>query len=240
MNVPIPPELRPISDEACRFVRSKRLEIVERFAGDAYAPDEIPISIFMAGSPGAGKTEYSKALLTAMQDTTPFHSITRIDGDEIRSILPGYTGTNSYLFQPAISLAINKIQDYALKNSKSFILDGTFSEFQIAKINVQRSIDRGRIVILVYIFQDPETCWRFTQKREKSEGRNIPKDIFIEQLYASKNVAQNIKNHFGDRVHLWVIEKDLKVPSLKAHTDVSNIDEYVHIMHTKSQLARLL
>ena len=47
----------------------------------------------MAGSPGAGKTEYSKRFVDGVKKDTGA-SIVRIDGDEIREILPQYNGSN--------------------------------------------------------------------------------------------------------------------------------------------------
>ena len=49
-----------LSDEAIKFVKSHKNEIVSKFANKLkYPPVEKPFTIFMAGSPGAGKTEFS-------------------------------------------------------------------------------------------------------------------------------------------------------------------------------------
>lgn len=69
-----------------------------------------PVSIFMAGSPGAGKTEVSKELVKEF-DRKPM----RIDADELRALCPDYVGTNAHLFQKAANKAINVLYDYALK-----------------------------------------------------------------------------------------------------------------------------
>ena len=50
----------------------------------------------MAGSSGAGKTESSKNLIKKFSKDD--HQIIRIDPDELRIKIPGYTGSNSYLF----------------------------------------------------------------------------------------------------------------------------------------------
>ena len=52
-----------------------------------------PESYFMAGSPEAGKTEYSKRFVDGVKKDTGA-SIVRIDGDEIREILPQYNSSN--------------------------------------------------------------------------------------------------------------------------------------------------
>ena len=49
---------------ANEFIKKNKKLLFEKFACDKiYKPRENPILLFMAGSPGAGKTEYSKALI---------------------------------------------------------------------------------------------------------------------------------------------------------------------------------
>lgn len=63
-------------------------------------PEANPVSVFMPGSPGAGKTEASIELLKLKgADGT---RVLRIDPDELREDLPGYTGENSWLFQRTV------------------------------------------------------------------------------------------------------------------------------------------
>lgn len=67
-----------------------------------YASEVIPISVFMAGSPGAGKTEFSKNLIALLEKNNE-RRVVRIDGDEVRPLMQGYAGNNSHLFQGAVS-----------------------------------------------------------------------------------------------------------------------------------------
>ena len=85
--------------------------------------------IFMAGSPGAGKTEFVKELkeLDKKRQLTSKESFGVIDPDALRDCLPGYTGDNSHLFQNAISIGVGVLFRSALKNSQNIIVDGTFS-----------------------------------------------------------------------------------------------------------------
>ncbi|HBB56489.1 TPA: hypothetical protein DEW47_02775 [Patescibacteria group bacterium] len=50
-----------------------------------------------------------------------------------RSQTPSCIGGNAYLFQGAVSIAVEKIHDSVLKNRQNFILDGTLSNFEKAK-----------------------------------------------------------------------------------------------------------
>ena len=87
-------ELKKQAEEFAR-VNKKRLakEITDI---TKYAPDDIPVSVFMAGSPGAGKTEYSKNLIQILEENKK-HKVIRIDGDELRQYIPGYSGKTQNL-----------------------------------------------------------------------------------------------------------------------------------------------
>lgn len=72
-----------ISKEALKFAKQNKKRIAKELTNPAvYLPDEMPISVFMAGSPGAGKTEYSKLLIQTFEKDVS-HPVARIDADEI-------------------------------------------------------------------------------------------------------------------------------------------------------------
>ena len=78
-----------------------------------------------------------------------------------------YTGSNAYLFQPAVSILVAAIHDFALKKKQSFILDGTLSNFEIADENISRSLKRKRHVQILYVYLNPEKAWEFVRAREE-------------------------------------------------------------------------
>ena len=83
---------------AIEFAKRNKNQIATRFTDiEIFKPDEMPVSVFMAGSPGAGKTEYSKNLILLLEDFKKGRVI-RIDPDDIRSEFVDYNGRNSYLF----------------------------------------------------------------------------------------------------------------------------------------------
>jgi len=51
-----------------------------------------------------------------------------IDPDAIRDLLPGYSGANSYLFQRAVSIAVDDLFRHILKHQQSAFVDGTLSD----------------------------------------------------------------------------------------------------------------
>ena len=53
-----------LSEEAFRWIKTNYKKIIRKFADTAeYVADVFPTTLFMAGSPGAGKTEISKRLI---------------------------------------------------------------------------------------------------------------------------------------------------------------------------------
>ncbi len=236
----LPPEFQAIANEAIIYVKEHRKEIIRRFAGEDFPTSKNPISIFMAGSPGAGKTEYSKILLNILQEDWGVSKTVRIDADEIRSTLPHYAGSNAYLFQAAASIGVDKIHDYVLKKRKNFILDGTFSNKEIARSNISRSLCRDRRIIIVYIYQDPIIAWKFTKMREAKEGRRIPRDSFIDQFFSAGEVVQSMKGEFGEKIAIWLVEKNLETKKENIRINIDRIDSHLSNAYSRSQLESIL
>lgn len=110
------------SEKAKVFIKEHKRFIIDKFASlEKYPPREHPFSMFMAGSPGAGKTEFSKALFESsdfLESTEfPIYAV-RIDADEIKDIIPQYNGGNSDVVQGASSLGVEKLYDSVLKISR--------------------------------------------------------------------------------------------------------------------------
>lgn len=196
--------------QAVKFARRNKVKIAKELTDTAiYAPDIAPVSVFMAGSPGAGKTEFSRSLIKILEGDRE-RRVVRIDGDEVRPLIPGYTGGNSHLFQGAISLVVEKMHDLVLHNRQSFVLDSTLAKYEKAADNIRRSLKKSRAVFIFYIYQKPEVAWRFTQARETAEGRNIPKEAFIEQFIGSRSTATKIFDEFKDKIMLFLVKKNFE------------------------------
>jgi replication-associated recombination protein RarA len=120
-----------VEQEALEYARAQKKVIARRLTDlTVYLPEKDPVSVFMAGSPGAGKTEASIELIAKIG--TP---VIRIDPDELRSEFPAYNGENAY-FQKAVSVLVDRIHDNALDQSQNFLLDGTLSRYDLARKNV--------------------------------------------------------------------------------------------------------
>jgi predicted ABC-type ATPase len=164
-------------------------------------------AVFMAGSPGAGKTEIAKLIL---EDFSP--APIRIDADDFRQHFEGYSGTNSHIFQQAATDMVQKMLDRVLHSAKSgvpvpFILDGTFTYARV-RDNLKRAIDRGYAVEVYYVYQKPLLAWQFTQAREKKDGRIVPEDVFIRTFIQARANVIEMKRLFGDAINVTVIIKD--------------------------------
>ncbi|MCK5212144.1 zeta toxin family protein [Candidatus Parcubacteria bacterium] len=113
-----------ISEKAIDHIKklAKSKELYNVFANsDKYRAFLSPVTIFMAGSPGAGKTEFSKNMIIKLNNKYDY-PIVRIDADEIRELCPDYNGNNSHLFQGAVSTGVNKLYDHVLKKKYNVLL----------------------------------------------------------------------------------------------------------------------
>ncbi len=233
-------ELKQASVEFAK--KNKEIIASELTDKSIYQPDDNPISIFMAGSPGAGKTEYSKNMIELHEK----HKIKviRIDGDELREKIPGYTGTNSSVIQGAISIIVDRIHDKVLLNNQSFLLDGTFSNFDRAVSNIKRSLRKNRPVAIFYIYQDPVVAWKFTQAREIKEGRNMPKEAFIQHFINARETILKLHTTFDKKISIIVIKKNFETHKVEDIIDIgqvtSEIDRYLGKEYTVNDLEKLL
>lgn len=230
------PDDQRIADEALLFAKANKREIAKRLTDTSiYVPEEYPVSIFMAGSPGAGKTEASLEFLARFEARS-----VRIDPDVLRAEIPAYTGGNSYLFQRAVSVLVDKLHDQVLKQNQSFLLDGTSANFETVARNIRRSLRRGRFVLILYVYQDPELAWRFVTARQQVEGRNIPLSEFVRQYFSARNVVNRLKIEFGHAVTVDILIKNECGSTRLYKENIQRIDDHVPEIYDQSSLERML
>ncbi len=165
-------------------------------------PRKTPLAFFMAGLPGAGKTEFSKNILLTLGAT----DILRLDMDEIAEQIPGYTPKQADLFRAGASTLLNRTFDLALKNKISFLMDGTFSSNSALK-NVERAHNAGYRIEIIYIMQDPKIAWTFTKRREKIEHRSISIEGFIKSYFDTPKNIINVMEQKYDKINIDIIRK---------------------------------
>ncbi|MFK4899220.1 zeta toxin family protein [Lactococcus petauri] len=182
-------------------------------------------AVFMAGSPGSGKSEIASSISSMYPDYVI------IDADYFRSKFPDYNGQNSSLFQKASSWLVEQAFLYMIDKGYSFILDATFALIS-SNSNIKRVIKKDYKPIIFYVYQEPLIAWDFTKRREKVEGRNVPKETFINAFFKSKENIIKAKSKFPE-VELNIILKDFVNNIADVHFDADNVklivnDKYTH------------
>lgn len=154
--------------------------------------------------------------------------------------IPEYEGGNSWLFQKGVSVLVDKIHDLALKQKQSFLLDGTLTNYEIAEKNIKRSLNKGRTVQILYVYQEPKLAWQFVQARERNEGRNIRPEDFARQYFSAREVVNKIKQKFGKELRVDLLIKDYDGSHKVYKAGVDRIDNHVPEKYDRSALEKLL
>ena len=223
--------------EAIEYARAHKKEIAKRLTDPAiYLPEKNPVSVFMAGSPGAGKTEASIELLKETDGSTAI----RIDPDELRQEFPAYDGANAWLFQKAVSVLVDRIHDRALEQSQSFLLDGTLSHYDVARKNIERSLKRKRIVQILYVYQEPILAWEFVRAREAAEGRRIRPETFTDQYFAAREVVNRLKREFGKAIQVDLLLKNNDNSKRLYQAGVDQIDHHIPEKYSRADVEKML
>ncbi len=226
-----------IEQEALEFARAHKRGISKRLTNPAiYLANKDPVSVFMAGSPGAGKTEASLELLEKIGDPT----VIRIDPDELRGEFPAYTGANAWLFQKGVSVLVDRIHDLALEQNQNFLLDGTLSNYEVALRNIARSLKRSRTVQILYVYQEPRLAWEFVQAREAAEGRRIEPEHFINQYFAAREVVNRVKREFGKAIFVDLLLKNNDNSQRSYKAGIDQIDNHIPEKYSRSDIEQML
>ncbi|MFA6119688.1 MAG: zeta toxin family protein [Parachlamydiales bacterium] len=238
--------------EAIEYIKSHKEELVDKFIVSKKPLRLGVLTFFMAGSPGAGKTEFSRRYMTGVINKTNRKLISnmrkigidinnvdtifiRIDVDEIRDFIPQYRKTdnqscivgNAHVIQKAATKGLDILRKYCFQNNISFLHDGTFGNYNTMKDLVRKSLKEGRDVKIFYIYLDPLAAWEFTKAREFIEGRNILKEKFVEQFFASRENVNRIKQEFGSKVKLDCIIKGKNNEIEEISLNVENVDNFI-------------
>lgn len=223
------------SEEAYKWIKTHEKIIIDIFISSAQlVSDPQPITLFMAGSPGVGKTEVSKQLINRFSQKP-----VRIDADEIRVNCPGYKGVNSHIFQRAATKGVHILYDFALRKNINIILDGTFA-YENALENIKRSLDHKRKVEIFYVYQDPLQAWDYTKKREEIEKRRVNKNIFINSYFKSRENVNLAKEKYGTDIELNLVIKDFEKNLEKLELNIQKIESYLKKVYTREELEEIL
>ena len=218
-------------DDLRKYVRKNK----QRFIDCAFTGKNVinpKMAIFMAGSPGSGKSESAKALAELTSD------LVIIDADMYREMTPGYDPGKASDFQSAANLAVDIVFDAAVKGEYSFILDATFASSKSIE-NVRRAMKhKYSAILLVYVYQDPAVAWNFTKIREMHHDRNVPQKAFVNSCIESKKNYLQVLNdiEINQNVQFMLIKKDYNNNIDKVIVDRETIDRYINKMYNDVNL----
>lgn len=240
-NMTLSPDEILIKDEAVQYANAIRTSVANALLeASGCDTEKSPWAMFMAGSPGAGKTEISQVVVKFMNKRR-IPKVIRIDPDEFRIHFPSYTGSNSHLFQMAVVKIVERVVDKLLQKKFSFVLDGTFSSYKTAKRNVERALNKNYRVTITFVYQPPEVAWQFVCAREETEGRKIHKQVFVEQYFKAIETVNIIKKEFGTAVQLDVLLRNFNpLAETKILIDQEKVDQKWLGVYTFDELMSIL
>jgi len=230
-----------LAKKAFEYIKKSKRVLVDGYANPSiFVASETPITVFMAGAPGVGKTEFSKKFIIELNEDDPTLKIVRIDADEIREKLPGYKGENSSDFQRAASKGVSILFDHIQKKSLNAVVDGTFSNHNIARENIDRSLNKNRAVGVFFLYQNPIVAWDFTKKREVMEKRKITPKVFAQTYFDSMNCVNKMKEEFGKKMQLDMVIQNRQNKLKKIHLNIEKVDGYIKDRYTMGSLMKIL
>lgn len=226
-----------MTEECSGLTRRRKKEIVEKIIENSGAkPTNHPSGIFMAGLPGAGKTELSQALIK----TTNVAPV-RIDMDELATFVEGYRPEKANLFRKDATSLVSEVYAKTIKNNLDFIMDGTFSS-RHAKVNIGHALKRGYQIEIIYVCQDPKIAWDFTKAREKVKHRAINFDGFIDCYYNTIENIKDIYKTFYSKISIDIAykTKDNSVGKWQKNVDMYKFDELINMEYNKDKLIKYI
>ncbi len=99
-------------------------------------PKKAKVAVFMAGIPGAGKTEFAENVIKL-----PLKLIS-IEHDKLVEYIDGYEPEEYYDYRKAGSVLVTRIFDECLRSGYGFVFDGTLSHENGAK-NINKCLHHG-------------------------------------------------------------------------------------------------
>jgi predicted ABC-type ATPase len=190
-------------EQAKKWANDKKNQQKVIYAITGESPRKDKLAYFMAGIPGAGKTEFAKGL-----QGSPEGNFVVIEHDKLVEFIDTYSPENYYTYRKAGSRLVTPLFKFCLENGISFIFDGTLSHDNGYK-NVKKALDHGFSVIVLYIHQDVVSAWNLTKDRETVKKRGIEKTGFIDTCKKINTNLKKIFTSFANNANFafWIVQK---------------------------------
>lgn len=227
--------MREQSVDVDRWAKDHKKAFAKKLIRDSgVAKTDQPAAIFMAGLPGAGKTEFTKSWIINSR-----LKVIRLDMDEIASQIDTYSPRKADKFRKAASVLLSYTYDRVVNGKYDFVMDGTFGG-NVAIQNIERAIKHGYRVKVIYIYQSPKLAWEYTLAREKVEHRAIKLEGFLDSYYRILNNLRKLGNLASELVSIDLVVKDAQNKNGKTVSNISikDIDNYVNIEYNRDNLRR--
>lgn len=223
--------------EAIRFIKGHQRELLVHFIDPKVThPSDKPFTMFMAGGPGVGKTEWALSWIERLIQDEPNASILRIDADEVKEFLQEKIDTDKINLHKAAALGVEKLFDQVQKKSLNCVVDGTMTDYAKSESNVRRALGRNRRVGITYVYLDPIKAWEYVQIRYFEKKRAVPKDTFVETFCNSYENVNRLKAEYGDKILLDIVTFDKDNHADKTYYNVENLDGYVKLQYNREEL----
>ena len=191
------------ADEIRQWAKDNKQALVAKLLTNHASPASgDKIAIFMAGLPGAGKTELVRRLIPHLPN-----QFVVIEHDRLVEPLPGYKPELAYDYRPAGSTLVTAALAESLARGLSFIVDATLSS-PVGRSNIKKALGRGYYVVIIHVDQDPDVARDFTQKREVVVGRGISSEGFDAAWQKLGDNLDQIKNRHRNNPNFQLVHID--------------------------------
>ncbi|MCS7317086.1 MAG: zeta toxin family protein [Candidatus Dojkabacteria bacterium] len=162
-------------------------------------------AIFMAGTPGSGKTYISKKLFS----NTGLKSINIDDLVELRIRKTGKQPDYATEVEKELYPKLRSRFSYYIENGMGLLIDVTGGNFTSVKNKIDKLKNAGYEIAMIYVESPKEEAWKRVLKRKEKTGRFVEKEFF-DKTY--ENIKKNIpiyKSIFGKNFfHIINSEKE--------------------------------
>lgn len=176
----------------------QHIQIIESFLeGEAYSI-ETPNTVLLGGGSASGKSTLSKLVLEAFRSEN--ESITRIDADAIKDLIPEYMILKASDPEKAADIVHDESSDISdmllqkcIEEKRNFLYDGTMKNPQKYETLIKSLKHNGYKVTAIIVDVPIDVALKRAQIRFEAEGRYVPEEIILESHNHVANTFNQIK-----------------------------------------------
>lgn len=128
-----------------------------------------------------------------------------------------YNGDNADLFKQGVDIIVEKALDRIFENNQSFVLDDVLTDLNVVCQAINRSVNKGRKVLIIFVEQEAELAWNYL----KSSGYEAQAENFVEEYLNIQETVGQIKASYQDKIMLDLVIVGNEVGSQQVFTNIS-------------------